>query len=112
MENANPKIVVTLEGMVIEVREVQFSKEYLPIDETLEGILTDVRAVQPLNTLSYIDVTLAGIVTEERPLQPSKALPPMDVTPSGMTTPVIFVFPENAPLLIAFIGLPYMLDGI
>ena len=50
----------------------QPSKAYAPIVVTLLGIVTEVRLIQPEKALSPILVTLLGIVTEVRPLQPQK----------------------------------------
>ena len=67
---ASPPIVVTLLGMVTEVKERQPLKALYPIVVTLLGIVTEVRELQPLKALSRIVVTLLGMVTEVRELQP------------------------------------------
>ena len=52
-----------------------------PMLVTLSGIVTDVRELQYSNALLPMLVTLSGIVTDVRALQPSKAKFPMLVTP-------------------------------
>ena len=57
---ASLPIVVTLFGMVTEVRELQFSKADSPIVVTLLGMVTEVREVlklylQPIITQYFID---------------------------------------------------------
>ena len=64
---------------------------------TLSGMVIEVRALQPRKASIPMLVTLFGMVTEVRPLQPSKALSPMLVTSLGMTVflqPAINVFVE------------------
>ena len=51
---------------------------------TLLGIVTDVKPEQPEKALPPMVVTLLGIVTDVKPEQPEKALPPMVVTLLGM----------------------------
>ena len=82
--NAQPPILVTLLGMVMEVNEEQ-----------------------SLNALSPISVTLLGIVMEVKDLQPSKKPVPYVSSPSstsarsvifsGSTTEVKFSHLENTP---------------
>ena len=57
---------------------------------TLFGMVMEVRLVQPRKALLPMLVTLFGMVTEVRPLQPEKAEPPMLVTLPGM---VVFLQP-------------------
>jgi len=56
--NADAPIVVTLLGMVTEVRLLQPSNANPPIDVTLLGMLTVVRLLQYLKADTPIDVTL------------------------------------------------------
>ena len=56
-------IVVTLLGMVIEVRVVQLSNAELPIEVILFGIVIEVRPVQAKQKLSGIAVNDVGIFT-------------------------------------------------
>ena len=51
-----------------------------PIVVTLLGMVTEVRELQPLKAYSLIVVTLLGMVTEVRELQPLKAVCPIVVT--------------------------------
>jgi len=48
---------------------VQFSKALIPIVVTLAGIVTDVKLLQPEKAENSIFVTLLGIVTEFKPVQ-------------------------------------------
>ena len=83
-------MLVTLLGIVMEIRPEQWEKTFSPIDVTLLGIVTEVRPLQREKAPSPIDVTLLGIVTEVRPLQPAKAPTPMLVTLLGI---VVFLHP-------------------
>jgi len=60
--NASVPIVVTVEGMVIDVRAPQSSKAALPILSRTEGVgmVTVVSDEQPLKALLPILVTLEG----------------------------------------------------
>ena len=51
---------------------------------TLLGIVTEVKPVQLVKAPSPMLVTLLGIVTEVKLLQPMKAPPAIDSIPSGM----------------------------
>ena len=68
----------------IEARLEQAEKAPLPMLVTLLGIVTDVRPEQPQKALSPMLLTLSGIVTDVSPEQPSKAYSPMLVTLSGI----------------------------
>ena len=57
---------------------------------TLLGMVTEVRPEQPKKALDPMLVTLSGMVTEVRPEQPQKARSPMLVTLEGM---VVFIHP-------------------
>ena len=61
-------------------------KAHSSIVVTLAGIITDLREVHPLNALLPITVTLLGMLTDDKQEQPLKALSPIEVTPSGMMT--------------------------
>ena len=67
---ADSPIVVTLLGMVTEVRDSQSPKAYLSIVVTLLGMVTEIREVQRMKAKAPIVVTLLGMVTEVRELQP------------------------------------------
>ena len=60
--NAQVPILVTLLGMVIEVKPEQSSKAQLPILVTLLGIVMEVRSVQSSKARKPILVTLLGMV--------------------------------------------------
>ena len=78
-------MLVTLFGMVTEVRQLQPEKAEFPMLVTLDGILIEVRPEQPQNAMCPMFVTPSGMVIEDRMEQPSKALFPMLITPEGMT---------------------------
>jgi hypothetical protein len=48
---------------VIDVKAVQLSNAFFPIDVTLLGMLTEVREVQLKNAYHSMDVTLSGMVS-------------------------------------------------
>ena len=70
---ASSAIVVTLFGILINVKLLQSLKEPFPMEVTLFGMFIDVRLLQPLNVLLSIEVTLSGMLIEDRLLQPLKA---------------------------------------
>ena len=82
-------------------------KASLPIVVTLLGMVTEVRELQSLKVLSLILVTLLGMVTEVRDLQPSKAACPIFVTLLGMVTEV----KELQPLYLQPIITQYFIDN-
>ena len=61
-----PPMLFTFSGMVMEVREEQFSKALLPMLVTLSPIVTEVKEEQLLKAHSPMLVTLLGMVTEVR----------------------------------------------
>ena len=65
-ENAFSPMLVTLEGIVISLRLLQFRKDSSPILVTPSGIFTSARFVQPLNAPLLMTVTLEGIVISLR----------------------------------------------
>ena len=67
---------------------------------TLLGIVTEVRPEQPENALLPMLVTLLGIVTEVRPEQPENALLPMFVTLFGI---IVFLQPKTKVLVVVSI---------
>ena len=77
-------MLVTLLGIVTEVRPVQPEKADAPILVTLLGMVMEVRSEQPKNACSPIVVTLLGMVTEVRPVQPEKAKCAIPFVPSLM----------------------------
>ena len=91
-------MLVTLSGMVMLVKEVQYSNAESPMLVTLSGMVMLVKASQERNALSPMLVTLSGMVMLVKEVQYSNALSPMLVTPSGMVTLVKAVQPENALL--------------
>ena len=82
--NAYWPIDVTLAGMVMLARLVQYPNAAPPIDVTLVGMVTLVRLVQPLNASAPIDVTLAGMVT-------------LPLIPPGTRIKVVFVLSYSIP---------------
>ena len=64
----------------------------MPIVVTLLGIVTEVRRLHSLKAACPIVVTLLGMVTEVRELQPLKADRPIVVTPSPI---IIRLTPES-----------------
>ena len=127
-------ILVTLLGIVILVRLVQFLKAPSPILVTPSGIVILVRLVQPLKALFPMLVTLSPIVTLVRLVQPSKALKmmstplpimmlvrlvqplkafsPISVTLSGIVMLVRLLQNMKAPLPILVTVLPSIVAGI
>ena len=60
--NAESPMLVTLSGIVTEVKPVQPSNALAPMLVTLSGIVIGVRLVQSLNAFSPMLVTVSGIV--------------------------------------------------
>ncbi len=89
---------VTLLGMVMEVRLLQPSKAYLPMDVTLLGMTVFLQpAIRALDDVSMMALQLSresyfalpvSTTIEVKPLQRRKAVSPMDVTLLGMVTEV------------------------
>jgi len=75
---------VTLVGIVTEVSEEQEPKASSPIVVTLDGILIDVNAVHPANVCGGIVVMLVGRVTDTNDVAFLKTALPRDVTEDGM----------------------------
>ena len=68
--NAESPMMVTLPGMVIEVRESHPPVNiFIPIVVTPLLMVTEVRLLQPANTATPKVVTLLGMVTEVREVQ-------------------------------------------
>ena len=98
---AKLSMLVTLPGMVIEVRPMQSLKELFPMLVTLLGMLIEVRLLQPSKASLAMLVTLLGMVIEARLLQPSNAQFPMLVSPvkyCSSSNEVMLVFQENTRL--------------
>ena len=89
-------IEVTELPMVTEVRPVQYLKAKAPIEVTELGMITEVRPSHSLKAKAPIEVTELGMVTEVRPVQPQKADSPISVTELGMVTEVRPVQPLKA----------------
>ena len=64
-------MLVTLLGIVIEVRLLHIPKASFPMLVTLLGMVTDVRPLQPSKALLPMLFTLLPIFTDVRPLQHS-----------------------------------------
>ena len=108
--NANGAIVVTLFGMVIEVRALALLNAYSPIEVTLFGMVIEVRALAPSNALFPIEARAlpAAKDTVWRSLALWNARLPIEVTVFGIAAdPAQFVFPVttlsvtvNVPLVL------------
>ena len=79
-------IEITLLGIVILVRLVQFLKAALPMEVILFESVMLLKLVQPEKAKPPICVTLCGIVMSVRLEQYLKAFPPMDITLSAIST--------------------------
>ena len=77
--------------MVIDVRFLQSSKVYLPIDLMFDVIFTVFKLIHPLNVQSLIEVTPDGIVMDVNDSHPEKAKDPIDVTEDGIVIDVRFL---------------------
>jgi|GEM_PF-5462071 len=75
---------VTLEGIVIEVKEVQSSKIFLSISSIPSDITIEAKDEHFLKALSLIFLILFGIVIEVKEVQPLKAPNLISTTPSDI----------------------------
>ena len=94
--NASNPILVTLSGIITDVRPLQPENVLSQMNITPFGIVTDIRLLQSRNASSPMRVTLSGIVTDIRRVQSRNAYAPMRVTLSGIVTDVRPLQPENA----------------
>ena len=78
-------MLVTLLGMVTDVRPVQLWKANSPIYVTEFGMVMDVRLLQPEKAPFLIETTEFGILTDMSFSYPPNAYSPMVVTPSFIT---------------------------
>jgi len=62
-ENTNFPMEVTLEGMVMDWREVQHANASFPMEVTLEGMVTDWRSAHSSNVAFLIEVMPSAIIT-------------------------------------------------
>ena len=83
-------MLVTLSGIVMEVRRRQYANANSPILVTLLGITIEVSPLQEAKAQIPMLVTLLGITIEVSPLQYAKALPSILVTVLGI---VVFLHP-------------------
>ena len=74
---------MTLPGIVMLSRLVQYSKAFLGIEETPVPIVMELRFLQREKVLSPSEVTLFGITKDVRP-DKAKAFSPIVVTLSGI----------------------------
>ena len=97
-------MVVTPDGIVAEVNELQSLNAASPMEVTPSGIVTEVKELQFLNVASSMEVTPTGIITVVRfsvdipfgtqaavntsGATPSNAQSPMAVTLEGIVTEV------------------------
>ena len=105
-------MLVTLFGMVMEVRLVQPSKAWLPMLVTFLGIVIEVRPLQLLKAAAPMPVTLSGIKMEVRSVQLEKAEEPMLVTLFGIVVfgqPAIRVFEAVSIIALQLSRESYML---
>ena len=93
--NADMPMIVTPEGINIEVRVLQLRNTESPILRSPEGRLIDDRAAQPLNADMPMIVTPEGIIIEVRVLQPWNTESPILRSPDGILTDVSEVQPLN-----------------
>ena len=101
---------VTLSGITIEVKEVQYEKAHSPIEVTLSGII--VEAQPKINLLVEVSIIALQLFLESyivfpsstlivvKDVQPEKALFPIEVTLSGITIEHKDVQPQKAAQLI------------
>ena len=66
--------------MVIEVKLLQYVKQFAPNEVTEEGIVIEVKPLQPLKQPSPNEVTEEGMVIEVKPLHIQKQPLPNEVT--------------------------------
>jgi len=76
-------MLVTLSGMVMEVRLMQLAKALYPMLVMLSGMLIAVRLVQPQNASALILVTVSGIMTFSSPSLAKNAFSPIVVITGG-----------------------------
>ena len=96
-------MVITEDGIVIEVREWQLRKPSLPIDVMLVGRVIEVRERQPEKTPASMDNILSSDksawplfeveLIEAREAQVEKAWAPMEVTEEGIVIEARYVQP-------------------
>ena len=84
-------IVFTEDGMVIDVRFLQFWKALFPIAVRFDVIFTLFKLVHPLNVKLLIEETFDGIIMDDNDEHPENALDPIDVTEDGMVIDVRFM---------------------
>ena len=101
-------IFVTPDGIVIDVKEVQYWKALKPKLVTLDGIVMDVKEVQLAKAPPLIIVTLDGIVMDVKELHPWKVELPILITLDGLSNVTFVKLAQfwNAPSRIAVISLP------
>ena len=85
--NTDVPILVTPEGIIIEVRVLQLRNTESPIRRSPEGRLVDVKDVQPLNELASSEVTpVADILMDSRSVELWKTSAFMAVTEEPRVT--------------------------
>ena len=84
LKNAPAPINVTLLGIEILVRLLQYENAPFPIEVTLSGIETSVKPIHKVNALAPIEVTPSGIRMLAKLLQSQKAPTPIEVTLLGI----------------------------
>lgn len=87
-------MLVTLLGMITDVKAQQPEKAPQSMDVTLLGMVTETKLLHPSKTNGLIFVIPSGMITLVNPLHPWKAPKPMDVTLLGM----VILFKPLQPL--------------
>ena len=90
-ENAPNPIVLTKDGIVMDVRFEQLQKAYFPTDVIFDAIFTVFKLIHPLNVYVLIEVTPDGIVIDVIDSHPENAPDPIEVTEDGMVIDVRFL---------------------
>ena len=78
-------MLVTLSGITISSKLLQYSNAYSPIETTPLGRMISFKLLQFRNAQDSMEVTPSGIVTLCKPVQPLNAVP-MEITLSGRIT--------------------------
>ena len=101
-------MLVTLSGIVIEVKPVHFSNALSPMFVTLSGIVIEAKPVQPPNAESPMLVTLSGIVIEVKPVHSSNAPLPMLVTLPSIGITLVLHAATNALFFVSIRQFPWL----
>jgi hypothetical protein len=104
-------MVVTLSGMVTEVREEQYWNAEFPIVVTLFPMVTEFREEQPVNALSSMVMTLSGMITDviKCPLSLLNAEFPICIVGYPPRVEGIVIFPP-APVYPVIVATPPLIE--